>query len=230
MTTKELALMDHLGSFITDHKKQVVDSVLALRSDHLVAVIEDIYQSQNASAVIRTCDCVGMQSVYIVENHNEYIVNPDVALGASKWVDIYRFNENEGSNTLSCFTHLRNNGYRLVGATIDKAANSIFDIDITPKTAIVFGNELRGLSREAVENVDECAHIPMFGFTESFNISVSAAISLYPLYQKIRADTNIDWRLSSDKIRETKLNWFRKIVSRSEVIESEFLKQRSHDG
>ena len=226
MTEYERELMKHLGSFITDHKKEVVESVLDLRSNHLVAVVEDIYQSQNASAVVRTCDCVGMQTVYIIENHNDYQINPDVTLGSSKWVEIKRFNEDPDSNTMPCFRELRDNGYRILGTTIDESAESVFDIDITSKTALVFGNELRGISDETIENVDGLVHIPMYGFTESFNISVSAAIALYTLYRKIR-ESDIDWQLSQAERDQIKLEWFRRIVNRSEIIEAEFLKQRS---
>ena len=223
MTDSERAVMAHLATFISEHKKEVIQRNLSLRSNHIVAVIEDIYQSQNASAVIRTCDCVGMQTVYVIENNNEYILNPDVTRGSSKWVTIERFSAESDSNTQACFSHLRSSGYQIVGTTIDTDAESVFDLDVTQKTALVFGNELNGLSDICVSSVDKLVHIPMYGFTESFNVSVSAAIALYPLYEKVRS-LPVNWQLSFEEKETLKLEWFRKIVSRSDIIEKEFLK------
>jgi len=104
-------------------------------------------------------------------------------------------------------------------------AQSLQDISVDRKMAILFGTELEGLSKIAIKNADEFLYIPMYGFTESFNISVSAALIMYYLSGKIRKE-NIDWNLSEEEEVEVQLNWARSVVRDSHLIEKEFLKRQ----
>ena len=217
------ALLEHLLMFITPERNALFDKVLQNRTRHVAVVLEDIYQSQNASAVLRSCDLTGIQDVHIIENNYEYAVNPDVALGSSKWLNLIKYNEYP-ENTLLAFENLRKKGYRIIATTPHRNEQLLDEINLQGKLAVVFGTELTGLSEEAIENADEYLRIPMYGFTESYNISVSAALILYNLMDRLR-QSDIDWRFSPKEIREIKLEWARRTISRSDVIERQFLKR-----
>ncbi len=213
-------LLEFLSTYISENKKQLFDKIIEYRTRHITVVLEDIYQPHNASAVLRSSDCFGIQDVHIIENRNTYEVNPDVALGSSKWLTLIKHNRSK-NNTLDAFETLRKQGYRIVATTPHKNDHSLDDLEIYSKTALVFGNELEGLSDIALENADDYVKIPMYGFTESFNISVSAAIIFHHLSEKLRK-SNINWKLSDDEILDIKLNWVRSVIKKIEIFEKEF--------
>jgi len=202
-----------------------MNKIIADRTKYLTLVLENIYQPHNASAVLRTCDCFGIQEVHIIENENQYNVNPDVALGSSKWLDLKRYNEEE-NNTLACISTLKKEGYRIVATTPHTNDVDLHDFDLSKgKTALMFGSEQPGLSKLALDNADEFLKIPMFGFTESFNISVSASIILH--YLRLRLNqSGIDWKLTKSESDEILLDWLKQSIKRSDIIEKEFLKKQ----
>jgi len=214
-----------LAEFVTPNKQQLINEVLANRTRHFTVVLEDIYQEQNASAVIRTCDCFGIQDLYITEDLHVYNINPNVVRGASKWVNIQRYERGEES-FLTCYKELKEKNYRVVGTTPDPNSASIHDLNIDQRTAIVFGTEKRGMSDFAKENVDELVHIPMLGFTESFNISVSAALVMSELSHRLRI-SDIDWSLTQEEKDELKLLWYKQIVKRSDLLIENYIKEHS---
>jgi tRNA (guanosine-2'-O-)-methyltransferase len=219
---QQKALLDHLLEFITPGRKLLFDKVIKSRTRHITVVLEDIFQPHNASAVLRTCDLTGVQDVHIIETNNEYNVNPDVALGASKWLNLIKYN-NDKQNTIDAYNKLRDKGYRIVASTPHKNDQSLEDISLVGKMAIVFGTELNGLSDTAIENADEYLKIPMFGFTESYNISVSAALILFNLSTRLRK-TDLNWQLSEIEKTEILLEWARRSVKRSDILENQFLR------
>lgn len=214
-------LIEYLSGFITENRFKQLTRVLEHRTRYLTVVLEDIYQSQNASAVLRTCDCFGVQDVHIIENKNEYNINPDVALGASKWLSLNYYNKKE-NNTLDAIQQLKQQGYRIVATTPHTDDVDLEEFDLSKgKTALVFGTELTGVSDVVMENADEFMKIPMYGFTESFNISVSAAISLHHLIYKLK-NSDIDWQLGKDMSDEILLSWLRKSIKKSDIIEKRY--------
>jgi tRNA (guanosine-2'-O-)-methyltransferase len=227
MTTvseKDRMLFQHLSQFVSDHKKEFVDHVLSKRTRHITIVLEDIYQSQNASAVVRTCECMGLQDIHIVEQESKYEINRRVLKGANKWMNLYRYHNRSEHNIKKCFDALRADGYKILVTDPSPDGTSIYDVDVeASKLALVFGNELRGISDYALTHADEKVRIPMHGFTESLNISVSVAICLSTLIKKIhRSEKNF---FLTDAEKDTiKLAWYRKIVRRSDLIEREFLR------
>ncbi|HTF19123.1 MAG TPA: RNA methyltransferase [Chryseolinea sp.] len=224
LTTSERRVFDHLAQFVTDHKKQVIRRVLDHRTRYITVVLEDIFQSQNASAVIRTCECMGLQEVHIVENITKYSINPRVLKGANKWMSIQKHASQKENNTVTCVSALKESGYSVLALDPDADGQSILDFDITSsKVALIFGNELRGLSPTALEQCDAKVRIPMYGFTESLNISVSVAICLSTLVSRMH-ESGIDAGLSNDEKDVIRLAWYRKIVRNSGVIEREFLR------
>ena len=224
LTPTEQLVLEHLAQFVSDHKKQGVEKILDLRTTRITVILEDIFQSQNASAAIRTCECMGLQQVHIVENISKYSINPRVLKGANKWMDIKHYASKKENNTLACFEQLRSEGYTILVTDPSEGGTSIHEIDVSrSKLALLFGNELRGASPEAIENGDEKIRIPMYGFTESLNISVSVAMCLGALVTKLRLN-GINTSLAQSEKDRIRLNWYRKIVRKSALIEREFLR------
>lgn len=219
--TKKL-LLNHLSQFLTENRRSLFNKVLSSRTRHLTVVIEDIYQSQNASAVLRTCDLTGVQDIHIIENKNIYDINPDVALGSTKWLNLYKYNES-AHNTLAAFEKLRENGYKIIATTPHENDFSLESLPLDEKIAVVFGTELTGLTQVAIDDADAYLRIPMHGFTESYNISVAAALTLFTLTEKLRK-SEINWQLSKDDRLNIELEWSHRSLKRSEIIEDEFLK------
>jgi len=202
----------------------LMDKILDERTRYITVALENIYQPHNASAVLRSCDCFGIQDVHIIENSYQYEFNPHVSLGAAQWLSLHRYNSKE-YNTPQCIGKLKKEGYRVVATTPNAQAVSIHDFDVSKgKFALIFGTEKFGLTPEACELADEFIRIPMYGFTESFNISVSVALCLFHLTGCIRTE-NIGWQLSEEERLDTYLQWFRNTTGNSELIERKFRKE-----
>lgn len=222
------SLLEHLSSYLTPRRLELFDKTLNMRTRHITVVLEDIYQSQNASAVLRTCDCFGIQDVHIIENRNEFEVNTEVSLGSSKWLSLKKYNEAD-NNSLEALKQLKKKGYRIVATTPHTNDQELPDFDIAKgKTALVFGSELPGITDTILNEADEFLKIPMFGFTESFNISVSAAIILHHLSLKMRENKDLKWELSQQEKDELKLQWIRNTIKRSELIEKRFWEENKN--
>jgi tRNA (guanosine-2'-O-)-methyltransferase len=223
LSSKERLLLAHFDKFVSDHKRETIQKVLADRTRYITVVLEDIFQSQNSSAVVRTCECMGLQDIHIIENTTKYLVNTRVLKGANKWMNLIRYRDRNSDNTAQCFTQLRKQGYRIYTADPGEGGISIHDVPIEEPCAIVFGNELNGATDYALSNCDQRVKIPMFGFTESLNISVSVAICLNSLITKLR-NREGDYSLRDEERELLTLQWYRKIVRRSDLIEREFMR------
>jgi len=217
--------IEYLSKFITEERLSLFKKVVKNRTRYITVVLEDIFQPHNASAVLRSCDCFGVQDIHIIENENKYTVNPDVALGSSKWLNLYKYNKSV-NNTLNTINYLKQKGYRIIATTPHTDDVSIEDFDVTEgKFALMFGSELPGLSKTALDNADEFLKIPMFGFTESFNISVSAAIALHHLTLKLR-QSGIDFKISKKEQDELILNWLKRSIKKSDLILENFQRNK----
>ena len=206
-------LINYLEQFITQKRLNLFHQILNQRTRYITVVLEDIYQSQNASAVLRTADCFGIQDIHIIENKNEYQINPDVALGSYKWLNLVKYN-NQKHNTLEAISDLKKQGYRIVATTPHTKDVNLEDFDVTRgKAALFFGTELNGLSDIMIDNADEYIKIPMVGFTESFNISVSVAIILHHLTSSLRK-SEVDWQLSDNEKEKILLEWLKKTIKK----------------
>lgn len=215
-------LKEHFSQFVSEHKREFMERVLAQRTRYVTIVLEDIYQSQNTSAVIRTCECMGLQDVHVIETNSEWSTNKLVLKGSNKWLNIVRYRKQGENNTSACFNALRQQGYRI--AVTDPAGGTpISDAPLDKPLAIVMGNERHGSSAYALKHADLAVTIPMTGFTESMNISVSAAICLYTSLSRLR-QSEFPWQLSEQEKEELRLLWYKKSVRNAEVIEREYLK------
>ncbi|MDD6613760.1 MAG: RNA methyltransferase [Bacteroidales bacterium] len=212
-----------LCEMISPSRTELFEKVIEQRTDHLSIVLENIYQPQNASAVLRTAECLGVQQIFVIENNNDYVLNPDVALGANNWLDLHRFNRNE-NNTADCLSKLKADGYTLVATLPTEKDVSLPEIPIDKPLAIMFGTEKEGLSPLAKSMADICMKIPMYGFTESYNISVSAAITMYSLTERLRA-SEINYRLNEQRRLDTLIKWAKHSIRHSDKVEKEILKR-----
>lgn len=219
-------LIEYLSGFVTQSRLDNFAKILNLRTKYITVVLEDIYQSHNASAVLRSCDCFGIQDVHVIENKNKYSINPDVALGATKWLNLVKYNSYK-DNTLDAIKKLKNQNYRIVATTPHNNDVKLNDLDIyTGQIALFFGSEMPGVSNTIIENADELLYIPMCGFTESFNISVSVAICLYDLTQRLRL-SNLNWKLNNSEKQEILLSWLKQSIKNSDQIIERYLSENT---
>ena len=218
-------LITYLTGFVTEERKKRFDDIIKNRTRHVSIALEDIYQPHNASAVLRSCDCFGIQDVHIIENANKYTINPDVALGSYKWLNLHKYNK-APNNTIACVETLKTKGYAIAVTSPHKDSYSIENVPLDKKLALFFGTELQGMSPELEKNAELFIKIPMMGFTESFNISVAAAISMYTLSSRLRKE-NVNWQLSETEKEEIILQWLRNTIPKAELLEKDFLQKNS---
>ena len=226
MNTKDIEIIEYFKTFITEKRLKKMDTVLSSRTRYLTVVLENIYQPHNASAVLRSCDGFGIQDVHIIENSNSYKVNPGVSLGTSQWLTMHNYSK-EDQNSKTAIENLKKNGYRIVATTPHSNDQNLENFNLPKgKIALFFGTEMHGLSNTVLDNADEFMKIPMYGFVESFNISVSCALSLHNLSHRLR-ESNIDWSLNPNEKEDVLLEWMRKSVKNAASLEEEFYRRRS---
>lgn len=219
-TTHDPSLVSFLEGFITPQRRERLLAVLAQRSDHMRVVLENVYQSHNTSAVLRSCDCFGVQHVHVIENRNKLKISEDVALGSSNWLSIHRHNEAE-ENTSLTLKALKQQGFKIVATSPHRDDFDLHHFPVDKKFALVFGTELEGISDEVVKEADAFVRIPMYGFTESFNISVSAAICMYALSRKIREEIK-NGHLDQNERERIYLEWLLKSIPNSDALVKRF--------
>ncbi len=213
--------IEYLSGFMTPERYKLIGKVVQDRTRYATMVIEDLYQAHNISAVLRSCDCFGVQDVHVIENRNKFLENPDIAVGASKWLDIHRYPQRE-NNTVKTLRELKAKGYRIVATTPHTDDVTLNDFDVNAgKFALVFGNEKFGITDDVRAEADEFLRIPMYGFTESFNISVSAALCLQYVANAIR-NSDVPWQMSPEEKDEIILRWLRRSIKDSERLEQRF--------
>ena len=220
-------LIAYFSDFVTPERLERFEQVLAQRTRYITVVLEDIYQQHNASAVLRTCDCFGIQDIHVIEKRNNFSVNDNIALGASKWLSIHKYRESEGVPAAAAVvSKLKKDGYRIVATIPDGKAVSLEEFDLSQgKVALLFGTELKGLTGELMKRADEFLLVPMVGFTESFNISVTAGIVLHHLTHTLRHST-LNWRVAEEEKESLKLEWLRITIRNSELVEKRFFHRK----
>ena len=216
------SLIEYLKDFISKERYERISEVLDNRTNHLTVVLEDLHKSHNANAVLRSCDGFGIQDVHIIENRNKFDEHSSVSIGAHSWLTLNRYNEDVCNNIDICLEALRANDYQIIATTPHEKDLNIRELDVTKKTALVFGTELEGVSDEVIRKSDGFVKIPMFGFSESFNISVSAAISMYELTTRMRNDYDF-WQLDNDYKIKLKFNWIKQSIKAGDKLVEKFL-------
>ena len=206
------ALFTYLEEFVTPVRRQKFKDILNKRTKHFTVVLEDVYQMHNTSAVIRSCDVFGVQQAHAIEVQHKNVLDKEIAMGAQKWVDLKYH-----SNTETCIGALKEQGYQIIATTPHNDSCLVEDFDVTKKSALFFGSERDGVSENVMKQADGFIKIPMVGFTESLNISVSAAIILQSVTSKLRNST-IDWELTEEEKEFQQLIWMQKSIKSIDKI------------
>ena len=215
-------LVSYLKDFVTEERFNLFLDVVQHRTKHISYVIEDVFQPHNASAVVRSCDCFGIQDLHIIENTNEYKTDESIALGANKWVSIHKYKDSENV-TKNCLTHLKKNGFQIVATSPHELDFTPQSLDISKPIAVVFGKEKEGISDTVKEEADVFMKIPMFGFTESLNISVAAAITAQTLYNRL-IKSNVKWELTPAQRDDVLYQWLTRSIKNAPLLIDNFYK------
>ncbi len=216
-------LLSYLQNFLSENKKKLFEKIIQHRTRHIAVVTENVFDEHNTNAVIRSCECFGIQDIYVISSH-QFKTSKGVQQGSGKWVTIHKFNEPETENTESCLAALKSKKY-LIAATSPYDGNiNIGDLDLSHPVAICFGSEHLGVSDKIKSQADFLIRIPMAGFTESFNISVAAAVCMYAVTQRL-LKSNIHWNLSAEEKQEILFDWTLKCVKKPEVLIRQFLNE-----
>ena len=214
----------YLEQFVTEERQARLTEILANRTRHVTVVLEDLFQTQNISAVLRTCDCYGVQDVHVIKHRNEFEVHKDISMGADKWLSIHQY-PHSNHNVKDCIDRLHEQGYWVAATLPDEQKRTIFDLPVERKTAFLFGTELTGLSDEAIKYADGNVLIPMYGFTESFNISNSAAIILSHFSERMR-HSEAQWQLPIEEKEILYFEWLQKSVKNPDGLIDYYLKHQ----
>lgn len=210
----DLELLAYLKTYLTERRRKLFTEVLSKRTRHFTVVTEDVYQLHNTSAVMRSCEIFGIQDMHVIEERLGKKVDREIAMGAQKWVDIKRHKD-----VSECIDSLRTSAYQIIATTPHNDSHMLADFDVSKKTAFFFGTEKDGISETVMHAADGYLKIPMYGFTESLNISVSAAIILQDVVTKLKA-SEVNWQLSEEEKQEIELRWTTKTIkSATEIIE-----------
>jgi tRNA (guanosine-2'-O-)-methyltransferase len=195
---------------MTDRRRQIVDTVLAQRQPDLTVLAERLHKPRNFSAIVRTCDAVGINEVHAVPGDDGLSIHWKTSQGAEKWVRVRR----HASLPAAC-AHLRERGFQLVAAHPDEKAADYRDIDYTVPTALLVGTELFGVSEAGLAQSDLQITIPMKGMTRSLNVSVACAIVLYEaLRQRDAAGMYGVDRLPAELRDELRFEWLQPRLTR----------------
>ena len=212
----DIDYLNFLENILTDNRKEKFLKVLQNRTKHFTVAIEDVFQMHNTSAVMRSCEVFGIQELNVIEEKFGKKIDKEIAMGAQKWVDITTFDSVSG-----CLSSLKKQGYQIIATTPHENDCLLEDFDISKPSALFFGTERDGLSEEIMRQADGYLKIPMVGFTESLNISVSAAIILQNLSNRLR-QSDISWHLTEEEILEKRLAWAKNSIKDIKRIEERY--------
>jgi tRNA (guanosine-2'-O-)-methyltransferase len=212
----DIDYLTFLEDILTDNRKEKFLKVLNNRTKHFTIAVEDIFQMHNASAVMRSCEVFGIQELNVIEERYGKSIDKEIAMGAQKWVDISTFD-----SVTNCIDTLKDKGYQIIATTPHENDCLLEDFDISKPSALFFGTERDGLSEEILQRADGFLKIPMVGFTESLNISVSAAIIIQNLTSRLR-NSDVNWQLSEEEILVKRLDWAKKSIKDIKRIEERY--------
>ncbi len=208
--------IEYLSNFLTAKRLDRFEDILKDRTRQFTVVLEDLYQKHNQSAIVRSCDVFGIQDLHVIENKYISYMSNQVAKGAQKWLD-FKMYDTLGHNTQNCIDAVKHAGYQLIVTSPHIDSTKLQDFDVYKKAAFVFGVEKAGVSQQMIDQADGFIKIPMYGFTESLNVSVAAAIILQEVTTKVR-NTNVNWQLSEKERLEIKLKWMKKSIKNIDMI------------
>ena len=205
--------VEYLSSFLLESRIDTLNRALDKRTDYITVLTENMFHAQNASAIVRHCEAFGVQNIHTVEELCPFLPTLNIALGTDKWIDIHRH-----ATTAEAVKALRADGYRIVATTPHHKSCTPETFDVTKgKFVLVFGTEKTGVSEEILAEADDYLQIPMCGMVDSLNVSASAAILIYMLSERMRAECE-GWQLTDERKLRTLYDWYRYAVRDSEAL------------
>ncbi|MFN3529379.1 MAG: TrmH family RNA methyltransferase [Bacteroidia bacterium] len=205
-----------LEQHISVQRLQKIQQVLAQRTRYLTVVLENLYHPENGNAVMRSVECFGLQEMQVIQEKYDWKYSLKIARGAAKWTDVHTYGHGNGG-ARACYADLKARGYQLVATNPQPGSCTASNLDLSKPVALIFGTESTGVAPETLALADARIHIPMVGFTESLNISVSAGILLAQLRQRLEAEL-ADWQLSEAEQRILYADWLMKSVRHAEAL------------
>ena len=215
----------YLNDLVTDNKKRRLTDVINQRTRHMTIALENIFQPHNISAVIRSCECFGIQDLHIIESERAFKVNHDIALGSAQWLNINNYKHAPG-NTEKCLTDLKKQGYKIAAMTLSDKSIALKELPVDEKFALCIGSEETGLSDTALAMADHHVKIPMVGFTQSFNLSVTAALSFYELADRIK-QSHVNWQLSELEIQTILYRWHKQSIPSGDKMAAHYIEKNN---
>ncbi len=194
----------YLREFMTEERRETLERVLGMRTRYMTILTENTFHPQNASALVRHCEAFGLQNLHTVETRCKFNPNLNIVRGTDKWIELVRHHSTE-----EALRALKADGYRIVATTPHRESCTPESFDVTKgKFVLVFGTEHAGISEEVMAAADEFLRIPMCGMVESLNVSASAAILIYQLSARMRAQVpREEWQLPEPEYIETLYRW-----------------------
>lgn len=191
----------------SERRKEKITGVLSRRQPDLTVVMENIHDAHNVSAILRSCDAVGVMQVELVYSKERFPrIGKKSSSSANKWLD-----RRNHQSIVECYTTLRSEGFAIYATRLGGGAVSLYDLDLTRRTALVFGNEHRGVSDEAASAADGVFEIPMMGMIQSLNVSVACAVCLYEALRQRLAGGGFDKpKYSQQEITHLYEKWIRR--------------------
>lgn len=214
----DMKLLDYLENFITADRSERFLDILKERTKYITVAVEDVFQMHNTSAIIRSCDVFGIQEAHLIEGRFGKRLDKNIAMGAEQWVDVHTHND-----SIICLDRLKKEGYKIIATTPHNDSCLLDDFSFDNKIALFFGTEKEGLSQEVMAKADGFLKIPMVGFTESLNVSVSAAIILQALTTALKKK-EINWELTDKEKLEKRLDWTKKSIKSIDAILERYIK------
>ena len=211
-------LVKYLKGFVSEHKLKRFEETMNFRTRHFVCAIEDVYQERNSGALMRICDCYGIQDLYAVEELYPGRVAIGISKNADKWITNHIYDLENQDNRIKCVEDLKAKGYRIVATMPGANAVSPQEFSLEEPAAIFFGTELDGLSKEIVERADEAIQIPLFGFSQSLNVSVAAGVIFDRLMVRLHKRKDINWGLPEKDREEIEFDWLKAVIRGSDLI------------
>ncbi len=212
-----------LESLLSEKRLERIKQVIDYKIQNITIVLDNLLDSHNTSAILRTAEGLGLKDIYIIEKDYQFEINKGVTKYSHKWLDLHRFKDYQ-----PCVKALKEKGYKIFVANVGEKSVKLTDIEIAPdsKYAFVVGNEHDGISSEILNYADCEFTIPMYGFTESFNVSVASAIILSHstyLYRKVSQQKS---DLTERQKEELYFDFLKKAVKNSDILLKSFDKRK----
>lgn len=224
--SQKAELTAYMNTFMRDERRDKLNHVLDNRTTHFCVAMEDLFYERNSGAIIRTADGYGIQNIHVIEPRDSFKskVTNIISKGAEKWVTKTQHDDIKNGAKM-CIDELRSQGYQIVATSPHKDGHTIHDFDISKKSAFFLGAEKTGISDIVMEEADDYIAMPIYGFTESYNVSVANGILLHELINRLRK-SDVDWHLSEEERNDLFLDWTMKSINSSDMIADKFMEEQ----